>query len=152
MDLVKYDHHAPTRYGISWRKSCWKIMTALSFFRLMVDLEQSGTRIPKTWSKISTLSLKAAFYLTKSENRTWKALTQLSYYCFEYRYYFCQKCWVLSKKVNMSLIKGFMALKGIFSETNYLWVLTYQISSFLKNINEFCKGGGSNFTTQPHQN
>ena len=52
----------------------------------------------------------------------------------------------------MSLIKGFMALKGIFSETNYLWVLTYQISSFLKNINEFCKGGGGNFTTQPNQN
>ena len=50
----------------------------------------------------------------------------------------------------MSLIKGFMALKGIFS--NYLWVLTYQISSFLKNINEFYKGGGGNFTTQPNQN
>ena len=30
-------------------------------------------------------------YITKTENRTQKSLTQLSYYCFEERYYFSQR-------------------------------------------------------------
>ena len=32
-----------------------------------------------------------AFYLTKTESRTKKSSTQLSQYCFEWRYYFGQK-------------------------------------------------------------
>ena len=35
------------------------------------------------WSVKLTFPLKVTFYLTKSENRTKKSLTQLSYYSFE---------------------------------------------------------------------
>ena len=36
--------------------------------------------IPDAWSVILTFSIIATFYLTKTENRTKKSLTQLSYY------------------------------------------------------------------------
>ena len=49
----------------------------------MADSEQSRSRIPGAWSVVLTFSLKATFYLTKTENRTKKSLAQLSYYCFE---------------------------------------------------------------------
>ena len=49
----------------------------------MTDSEQSRSRIPGAWSVVLTFSLKATFYLTKTENRTKKSLAQLSYYCFE---------------------------------------------------------------------
>ena len=38
------------------------------------------------------------FYLIKAENRTKKSLTQLSDYCFEWRYHFCQKMLIFCKK------------------------------------------------------
>ena len=41
----------------------------------MADSEQSRSRIK--------FLLKATFYLTKTENKTKKSLTQLSYYYFE---------------------------------------------------------------------
>ena len=44
----------------------------------------SGFVVRKTYIFIT-------FYLTKTENRTEKSLTHLSNYCFERRYYFCQK-------------------------------------------------------------
>ena len=53
--------------------SCQKIVTSLSFFGFMANLEQSRTRIPDAKSVIVT------FYLTKSENRTKKSPTQLSF-------------------------------------------------------------------------
>ena len=49
----------------------------------MAKLEQSGSRIPD--SVKLTFSLKATFYVTKIENRTKKAQTQLSHYFFEQR-------------------------------------------------------------------
>ena len=36
--------------------------------------------------------ITATFYLTKTEKRTKNSPTQLSYYSFEKRYYFCEKC------------------------------------------------------------
>ena len=67
-------------------------MISLSFFQLMIDLEQSGTPIPNAWSMVSTFSLIATFYPTKIENRTNKeSLTGLSYYYFEQRCNLCQK-------------------------------------------------------------
>ena len=36
----------------------------------------------------------------------------------------------LQKNAEISKIKGFLVLKGIYSETTYVFVLTYQISSF----------------------
>ena len=39
--------------------SCWRIVTLSSFFKFMVDLAQSETRIPDAWSKILTFLLIA---------------------------------------------------------------------------------------------
>ena len=37
---------------------------------------------------------------------------------------------ILQKKGDISKIKGVLVLKGIFSETTYVRVLTYQVSNF----------------------
>ena len=63
--------------------SCRQIVTQLSLFRFMANLEQSRSRFPDAWLVKLTFSLKITFYLTKTENRTKQSLTQLSYYCFE---------------------------------------------------------------------
>ena len=47
--------------------SCRQIMTLSSFLQLIVDLEQSGTRILDLWSIIPTFSLRATFYLIKTK-------------------------------------------------------------------------------------
>ena len=44
---------------------CQQIMMSSSFFRLMVDLEQSGTWILDPWSMILKFSLIATFYFAK---------------------------------------------------------------------------------------
>ena len=62
---------------------CWQIVMPLSFFRFMVNLEQSGSRIPDAQSVKLRFSIIATFYRTKTENRTKKSLTQLSHYYFE---------------------------------------------------------------------
>ena len=62
-------------------KSYRQVVTSLSFFGFMVNLEQSGSRIPDAWSVLLTFTLTVTFYLTTTENRTRKSLTQLSYYC-----------------------------------------------------------------------
>ena len=54
-----------------------QIITALSFFQFMTDLEQSGTWIPDSWSVILTFLLISTFYLTKTENRNKKSYTAL---------------------------------------------------------------------------
>ena len=59
--------------------SCQKIVTSLSFFGFMANLEQSRTRIPDAKSVKLTFSVIVTFYLTKSENRTKKSPTQLSF-------------------------------------------------------------------------
>ena len=43
---------------------------------------------------------------------------------------------------DMSKTKGILGLKGNFSETKYVCVLSYQISSFLHNSNKFYTGAG----------
>ena len=63
--------------------SCQKIVTSLSFFRLLANLEQSGDWTQDTESAKVMFSVIATFCLTKTENRTKKSLTQLSQYCFE---------------------------------------------------------------------
>ena len=100
----------------------------------MVDLEQSGNRIPDKCSMIFTFLLIATFYLTRSENRIKIFLTQLSSLIpllfskgtiFVKTAIFCK-----NKNTDINKIKKVQALKGIFSETTYLCVLMYQISSF----------------------
>ena len=82
--------------------SCRQIVTSLSFFQFMANLEQSGSRIPDAQHVKLIFSLVGTFNLTKTENRTKKCLT------------FFQ----------------FMVLKSMFSETTYVCVFMYQISSF----------------------
>ena len=60
-----------------------KIVTSLLFFQFMANLEQAGSRIPDAESAKLMFSLIVTIYLTKTENRTKKSLTQLSQYCFE---------------------------------------------------------------------
>ena len=52
--------------------SCREIVTSLSFFQFMVNLEQSRSRISDAVSARLMFSLKVAFYLIKTENRTKK--------------------------------------------------------------------------------
>ena len=68
-----------------------KIMRSLSFFGFLVNLEQSGGRIPDTESAKVMFSVIVTFCLTKTENRTKKCLTQLSHYCFEKGTFFDKK-------------------------------------------------------------
>ena len=63
--------------------SCRQIMTSLSSLRFMANLQKSGTRIPDAQSVKLRFSLVVTFYLTKTENRTKKSLTQLSHYSSE---------------------------------------------------------------------
>ena len=101
--------------------SCWQIVTSLSFFQLMADLEQSERQILGSWSVKVTFSLIVFFHLTKTENRTKKSLTQLSYYCFKKgtilgkkKFGFLQeKCW-------HQQIKGVVVLEGTFFKTTYV--------------------------------
>ena len=54
---------------------CRQIMTSSLFFRFVVDLEQSRTRLPNAWSMNLAISLTEMFYFTIAENRTKKSLT-----------------------------------------------------------------------------
>ena len=102
--------------------SCWQIVTSLSFFQLMADLEQSERQIPGSWSVKVTFSLIVFFYLTKTENRTKKSLTQLSYYCFEKGTILAKKKMLVfcKKNADISKIKGVVVLKGTFFKTTYV--------------------------------
>ena len=63
--------------------SCQKILTSLSFFSVLVNLEQFESRIRDASSLKLTFSLIVTFFLTKTENITKNSLTQLSHFCFE---------------------------------------------------------------------
>ena len=55
----------------------------IAIFPIYDHLEQSGSRIPDVGSAKLIFLSTVTFYLTKTENRTEKSLTQLSHYCFE---------------------------------------------------------------------
>ena len=63
--------------------SCQQIVTSIPFSQFMANLEQSGSWILDAWSVKLTFSLIVTFYITITENRTKKSLTQLLYCCFE---------------------------------------------------------------------
>ena len=100
-------------------------------------------RIPNTWSKIliflnnELLSSKSWKIMTKS------SLTQVSYYCFEKRCYiflkmltfFKKKCWCHGH------LGGYWYYKVYFLKL-HVSELTYQISSFWRNLHEFQETGG----------
>ena len=62
---------------------CQQIVTPLSFFQFMANLQPPESWIQNTWLIKLTFSLTITFYRTTTENRTKKPITQLSYYCFE---------------------------------------------------------------------
>ena len=63
--------------------SCQQTVTSFSFVQFMANLEPFGSRILDVQSVKLVFSLKTTFYLTKTENKTKKSLTQLSNYYFE---------------------------------------------------------------------
>ena len=79
-------------------RRCQKIVTPLSFFQFMVNLVSSKGWSPDAQSVRLTFSIKVTLCFTKNENRTKKSLIQLSHYCFEQSYYFCQKIHIFCKK------------------------------------------------------
>ena len=81
--VTKFEKKTQERQKISRMTSCQHNVTSLLFFRFMANLEQSRSRMPGAWSVKLTFLLNNTFYLIKTENRTKKTLTQLSYYCFE---------------------------------------------------------------------
>ena len=58
-------------------------VTSLSYFQFMTNLKQSGSRLLDAQSVKLTFSLREAFYLTKTGNRTKNSVTHLSQYFFE---------------------------------------------------------------------
>ena len=81
--VTKLDKRNKTTSNFLTMTSYRKIVTSLSIFLFMANLDQSGSRIPDTESVKLIFSLTVTFYLTKIESRTKKTLTQLSHYCFE---------------------------------------------------------------------
>ena len=59
------------------------IVTSMSFFQFMTNLEQSENQILDGYSLKLMFSLKKPVYLTKTENRTKKSQKVFSRYCFE---------------------------------------------------------------------
>ena len=82
---------------------------SLSFSRFMANLEQL---------------LEITFYLRKTENRTRESLTHLSHNID------LSIGTIFAKNAVIGKTKEVLVLKGIFFETTYAFVLTYQISSF----------------------
>ena len=76
--VTKLDKRNKTTLKKLTMPSCRKIVTLLPFFRILANLKQSGGRIPDTESAKVKFSVIATFCLTKTENKTKKALTQLS--------------------------------------------------------------------------
>ena len=89
------------------------------FFEFTASLEEFRCRISDIWSVKLIFSLIVTFYLTKTEKRTKKSLTQLSHHCFEYRYYFGQKTLISWKKENAD-IRSLVTKRYIF--WNYICV------------------------------
>ena len=74
---IKLDKRNKTTSKNLTMTSCRKIVTSLSFFQFMAKLKLSGSRIPDAQSEKLRLLLIATFYLTKTERRTKKSITQL---------------------------------------------------------------------------
>ena len=104
------------------------IVTSLLFFQFMANLEQSENWIPDAWSLKLTFLLIVTIYSMENKHRTKKSLTQLilllsvKVLFFEKKktQRFFKKCW---HQQNLWVL----VLKGIFSKTLYMCVLTIQL-------------------------
>ena len=52
-----------------------EIVTSLSIFQFMANMQQSGSRVPDAYPVKRVFSLIVIFYIPKTENRTKKSLT-----------------------------------------------------------------------------
>ena len=120
--------------------SCWQIVTSLSFFQFMANLQSFGKWIPDAWSIKLAFSLSSLFIFQNLKTEL-KILTQLSNYFFEYRYYFWQKILIFCEKnIDISKINRVLELKDTFSETRYVCVLTYQFQASSIILTSFRQG------------
>ena len=55
-----------------------EIATPLSFLQFTINVKQSGSRIPDAYPVKTLFLLIVTFYLSKTENRIKKSLTQLT--------------------------------------------------------------------------
>ena len=78
--VTKLDKRNKTTSKKLMMTSYRKIVTSLSFFGFLANLEQSGCGIPDTESEKVMFSVIVTFCFTKTENRTKIPLKQLSHY------------------------------------------------------------------------
>ena len=105
----------------------------------LIDLEQSGTQTPDTWSIIPIFWLIAIFCLTKTEKGTKKtntALIQLLWIkvlIFPNADCLAKKCWLFSKKMLTSAKLRGPDTKSIFSENTICvhWRTKFQVPSII---------------------
>ena len=121
----------------SCRQKCVVIVLFLFYGQFEVICKSdSRCIVRKTYIFINSNLL-----IYKTENKTETSQAQLLQYCFQQRYYFCQKKLLLllffQINADINQFQRALVLKSIFSETKYLCVLRYQISSFWHNYNEF---------------
>ena len=101
-------------------------MTSLSFhYHFIANLEQSGSRIRDAVTLI--FSLIVAFYLTKSANRTKNLKHSCHNIALSEGTLFDKNADFLLKNADISKITKALVLKGMFSETTYVCLLTCQI-------------------------
>ena len=128
------------------------IVTSLLFFQFTTNLEQSGSQIQDAQSLRLMFSLTVTIYLTKSENRDRKISNTALELFFEVRVLFWPKNVDFLQTNSDIRIKRALALKGIFSETAYVYVRKCQISSFQDSSNKFQTRDGSLPPSSPPQN
>lgn len=79
--LNKVDKHNKVKnFGDDIRSVNGDIIT---FFQFTTNLQSFRSRIPDAWFKKVIFSLTISVYLTESENRTQRFMTQSSYYYLE---------------------------------------------------------------------
>ena len=109
--------------------SCRQIVTSLSFFQFMANLEQSRSRSIK-----GTYSLIVTFYFIKTENRQNSFNTAFTLLLWVKVLFLTKNVNFLQKNANNSEINRVLVLiKDIFYVTIYVFVLMYQVSSFYHN-------------------
>ena len=111
-------------------------VTSLLFFQFMANLEQSGSWILDAQSVKFTFSLTLTFILKnlKTELKTLQHSSHTS--ALSKGTIFAKNADFYQKNANIRKIKRTLVLKGTFSKTTYVCVLTYIMSRFQHNSKE----------------
>ena len=104
----------------------------ITVFFSISNLQPSGSWIPDAWSiKLILINSNLLSY------KTWKQNQKISYTALILLLWVKVMVIFLQKNTDIGKIKGILVLESILSKTTYVCVLTYQISSFWYNSNEF---------------